>query len=64
MSFEELGALTIRRESAGWRFGSVFVPDVTSRAVSWNEVRNCVAVFVQKVRGDLAVAGLDAASVR
>lgn len=64
MSFEELGALTIRWEGAGWKFGSVFVPDVTSRVVSWNEVRNCVAVFVWKVRDDLAAAGLDAASVR
>lgn len=61
MSFEELGALTIRREGAGWTFGSVFVPDVTSRPVSWNDVRNCVAVFGQKVRDDLAAAGLDAA---
>lgn len=62
MSFEELGALTIRREGAGWKFGSVFVPDVASRSVSWDEVRDCVAVFVRKVRDDLAAAGLDAAS--
>ncbi|WP_432889213.1 hypothetical protein ACQPYH_09745 [Kribbella sp. CA-245084] len=60
MSFEELGALTVRREGAGWVFGSVFVSDIGD-PVSWTEVERSVRVFVHKVTDDLTAAGLDAA---
>lgn len=63
MSFEELGAVTVRRAGEGWAFGSVFAPGVVSRTVSWREVERCVLEFVRKVRDDLAASGVDAAGV-
>ncbi|RZU15898.1 hypothetical protein EV645_3438 [Kribbella rubisoli] len=60
MSFEEPGALTVRRQGAGWVFGSVFVPDVASDPVSWGEVERSVRAFTRRVTADLTAVGLDA----
>ncbi|MEV4263613.1 hypothetical protein [Kribbella sp. NPDC049584] len=63
MSFEELGALTVRRQGAGWVFGSVFVPDIASDPVSWGEVERSVRAFTRRVTADLSAVGLDATDV-
>lgn len=60
MSFEELGAVTVRRQGAGWVFGSVFVPDIASDPVSWGEVERSVRAFTRRVTADLSAVGLDA----
>ena len=61
MSFEELGALTVRREGGGWVFGSAFAPECVSTPVSWVEVEAGVRDFGRRVAEDLNAAGLDAA---
>jgi hypothetical protein len=63
MSFEEVGALTIRSEGEGWVFGSVFQPTTESRPVSFAEVERCTRAFVDRVAADLVSCGLDPALV-
>ncbi|MET9315198.1 hypothetical protein ABZX12_25565 [Kribbella sp. NPDC003505] len=61
MSFEELGALTVRREGGGWVFGSAFAPESVSTPVSWVEVEAGVRDFARRVADDLNAVGLDGA---
>lgn len=63
MSFEEIGALTIRSVGEGWVFGSVFAEPTVSRAVSWAEVERCSSSFVAQVVSDLVARGIDPALV-
>src|SRR4051812_31752439 len=42
MSFEEVGAVTIRRSDAGWVFSSVFKPGFTSPPLDWPEVARSI----------------------
>ncbi|WP_203338448.1 DUF7878 domain-containing protein [Nocardioides limicola] len=59
MSYEESGALAIRRSPSGWTFGSVFAPDAAARPVDRAEVDRCCQRFVAQVEEDLANLGLD-----
>lgn len=59
MSFEESGALSIRRTPEGWVFGSIFEPSHLSMPAPWEVVACCVSEFVERVVADLVALGLD-----
>ena len=63
MSYEEVGALTIRNVGDGWVFGSVFEPATESTPVPFAEVERCTRAFVHQVAADLVACGLDPALV-
>ena len=63
MSFEEVGAVAIRRSDGGWVFSSVFSPDAASAPVDWVEVERCIRSFIAQVEDDLRGLGVDPAGV-
>ena len=59
MSFEEVGAIVVRRADAGWIFSSVFKPNLESSPVDWAEVERSIGSFVARVDADLRALGVD-----
>ena len=59
MSFEELGAVAVRRAESGWVFSSIFSPGSASSVVDWAEVERCIRSFVTRVEADLRGLGVD-----
>ena len=60
LSFEESGVVTINRQSTGWRFSSVFTPEVVSSGVDPSELEVCIHEFIDQVATDLTERGHDA----
>src|SRR5689334_2396034 len=58
MSYEDVGAVTVRKTAAGWEFGSVFASDVVTAPVDWAEVVRCCQSFIARVEADLSMLGL------
>jgi hypothetical protein len=58
MSYEEVGAVTVRATQGGWIFGSVFEPSASS-PVEWDAAERCVRSFVAQVSADLRELKLD-----
>ncbi|MFF7280634.1 hypothetical protein [Streptomyces griseorubiginosus] len=59
MSFAEKGAVRIVRGDEGWRFGSVFSPDVWGRPLDDGELQAEIREFAARVRSDVTAAGID-----
>lgn len=60
MSFAEKGSVRIRPDGEGWRIGSVFSPKAWSRVLDDEELAAELSGFIQRVKADLATAGIDA----
>lgn len=59
MSYEEVGAVAVRRSERGWVFSSVFDPGSTSSPVDWAETERCIRAFIDQVEADLRDLGID-----
>ena len=60
LSFEETGAVRIRRSSEGWLVGSVFEPELVSRPIRWKELSEAVNSLAANLRRDLGQLGIGA----
>lgn len=63
MSFEELGAVYIRRTKSGWKFGSLFAAASSSSEIEWSDVERGIAAFVAGLEQELIALGVDPAPV-
>jgi hypothetical protein len=63
MSFEEVGAVAIRRSQSGWLVSSVFAPSSSSSPLEWVVVRRSVLSFIRRVEDDLVALGVDPVEV-
>jgi hypothetical protein len=59
MTFEEVGAVAVRRSEGGWVFSSVFSPGSASAPVDWAEAERCIRSFIAQVEDDLRGLGVD-----
>jgi hypothetical protein len=59
LSFDESGAVAIHRVGDGWSVGSIFEPDKEISPLPWSEVRLAIDEFINRVRSDAEVLGLD-----
>ncbi|MET4622689.1 hypothetical protein ABIE18_004168 [Arthrobacter sp. 2762] len=63
MSFEEVGAVSLKRASSGWLVESVFSPGVVSNPLDWANVEHGCKEFLDQIEFDLLSLGLDPADV-
>lgn len=63
MSYEGSGLIRIQKAGAGWVFGSVFAPGMTTAPTDRAGVEECCRRFVAKVESDLEEFGVDPAEV-
>lgn len=63
MSYEEVGSIAVRKNSAGWTIESVFAPGGSSSPLSWTEVENSCREFISRVASDLHRLGFEPGDV-
>lgn len=63
MSYEERGAICIRKLPSGWSFGSVLSPGVQTAPADRLDVDECCRRFIARVEADLGALGLDPVEV-
>lgn len=59
MSYEEAGALVLRRRTGGWTAESAFAPGGSTSTVGWAEVERCCGELIARVERDLLALGVD-----
>ncbi|MGO4592118.1 DUF7878 domain-containing protein [Paenarthrobacter sp. 2TAF44] len=63
MSFEEVGAVSLKQGSSGWLVESVFSRGVISNPLDWADVERGRKAFLSHIEFDLLSLGLDPADV-